>query len=141
MKRPEVPKLVKGYGLWVHRGQNWTPVKVVSVGPKHIGVIPAEHYDEYLSTPITLQWRVRKFSCEDMLEGERGKRFGSTASLVTNGQRKYDALIDSTDALLRERAGISFRHDSPFSPLSHPERLIELADAIAPLLDRYGQEG
>lgn len=141
MKRPDTPELVKGYALWVRKAQNWTPVKVVITGTKYIGVIPTECYDEYLSAPITLQWRVRRFLREDMMEGEPGKRFGSTASLVTNGQRKYDVLVDRALALLRERAGINLRLDSPFSPLRHPERLIELADAIAPLLDRYGQEG
>jgi hypothetical protein len=143
-KRPETPPLVVGYDLLVHSGtpgrrdgKGWSPVKVVTVGRKYVHVIGAENFDRYQAEPDKWRWRVRKFLLEDMCEGERGSRVGCAATLATVEQHGYDALLDRSLSLLRDRAGIELRYGTAFDYRHHPERVVALADAVAALLDGY----
>jgi hypothetical protein len=100
-------------------------------------VISAKHFDSYQAEPDKYRWHVRKFLMRDMREGEPGSRVGYSAALATEEQRAYDGLLDRSLALLRDRAGIDFRYGTPFDYRHHPERVVELADAVAALLDGY----
>jgi hypothetical protein len=144
VSRPETPPLVVGYDLLMYsgtpgrrNGKSWSPVKVVTVGRKYVHVIGAEDFDRYQAEPDKWRWRVRRFLMRDMREGEPGSRVGYTAALATEEQRAYDGLLDRSLSLLRDRAGIDFRYGTPFDYRHHPERVVELADAVAALLDGY----
>lgn len=145
MKRPETPALKRGDTLMMYSGTpgrrdggSWSEVRVVTVGTKYVHVVAAGVYAEPL--PEKDRWRLRKFLLSDMHEGEPGRRVGYSASLATAEQQAYDAMTDRCRALVRDRAGLDIRHGSPFGVRKHPERLIALADAIAPLLDEFGAE-
>jgi hypothetical protein len=139
-----MPELSKGDTLLMYSGtpgrrdgKRWSEVRIVTLGPKYVGVVSADKYDRYLANPSDWSISVRKFLREDMTEGERGKRIGYSASLATREQQQYDALLDRAMTLLRDRAGIDLRYGTMFDYRKHPERIVELADAVAPLLDKY----
>ena len=144
MSRPETPPLVVGYDLLMYSGtpgrrdsKKWSPVKVVTVGRKYVHVISAQRFDDYQADPVKHRWYVRKFLLSDMREGEPARRVGYTSMLATVEQQGYDAMLDRSLSLLRDRAGLDFRYGSVFDYRHYPERVIELADAVAKLLDGY----
>lgn len=91
-----------------------TEVRVTGAGPKYISVIASELYEAFVAEPSSNRWRVRRFLREDMGEGERGGRVGSTARLRTREQAYYDAVTEDAERFIRGRAGLTIERDSPY---------------------------
>ena len=142
-----MPDLVKGYDLMLYsgtpgrrEGRSWSPVKVVTIGPKYVGVIPVDRYEAYVADAPANRWWVRKFLREDWHEGERGKRIGYTAMIGTREQAEFDARLAGAMRFVRDVAGLDTRMRSMFDPRQHPGRLIVLGEVLAELLAEFGIE-
>src|SRR5690242_21091339 len=101
MARPEFPAdAAKGDSLIMRAGtpgrrdgKTDHPVRVVTLGPKYIGVIRTDRYEAYLADPAANKWLVRKFLRDDQREGDRSSRIGYPAEIVTPEQAAYDLRI------------------------------------------------
>jgi len=132
--RPELSKLNRGDTLWMlsgtpgrRSGQTYSEVRVVTIGPKFVGVVSADKYDRYLADPAEWRWTIRKFLLEDQKEGARGTRYGYSAAVATAEQREYDERLWAVGVYLRDVVGVEVRANSP---LRDPE----VARRVASLL-------
>lgn len=146
-ERPPMPDLAKGYDLLMHSGTRgrrdgrpYSAVRVVSVGPKYVGVVPADRYEAYVADPQANRWHVRKFLREDWREGDRGKRVGCSASILAREQAEYDDRLGLAMRTVRDAAGLDTRARSAFDPRQHPGHFLALAEVVHELMTDLGIE-